>query len=54
MGAVYRATDTQLGRSVDVKISRSLFEARFQEARRPSTYESSPYLALHDDDYGPW
>ncbi|MGA7236649.1 MAG: protein kinase [Bryobacteraceae bacterium] len=49
MGSVYRATDTRLGRHVAIKISRNLFDARFQrEARAISSLNHPHICTLHD------
>jgi eukaryotic-like serine/threonine-protein kinase len=49
MGTVYRATDTRLGRSVAIKISRSLFDERSQrEARAISSLNHPHICTLHD------
>jgi serine/threonine protein kinase len=49
MGTVYRATDTRLGRPVAIKISRSLFDERFErEARAISSLNHPHICTLHD------
>jgi eukaryotic-like serine/threonine-protein kinase len=49
MGTVYRATDTRLGRTVAIKISRSLFDGRFErEARAISSLNHPNICTLHD------
>jgi Tol biopolymer transport system component/tRNA A-37 threonylcarbamoyl transferase component Bud32 len=49
MGSVYRATDTRLGRTVAIKISRNLFDERFErEARAISSLNHFHICTLHD------
>src|ERR1700722_11410698 len=49
MGTVYRATDTRLDRSVAIKVSRSLFDERFErEARAISSLNHPHICTLHD------
>jgi Tol biopolymer transport system component len=49
MGTVYRATDTRLGRPVAIKISKSLFDERFErEARAISSLNHPHICTLHD------
>ena len=49
MGTVYRATDTRLHRPVAIKISRSLFDERFErEARVISSLNHAHICTLHD------
>jgi eukaryotic-like serine/threonine-protein kinase len=49
MGTVYRATDTRLSRPVAIKISRSLFDERFErEARAISSLNHPHICTLHD------
>src|SRR5580698_8604192 len=49
MGTVYRATDTRLGRPVAIKISRSLFDERFErEARAISSLNHPHICTLYD------
>jgi eukaryotic-like serine/threonine-protein kinase len=49
MGTVYRAVDTRLDRPVAIKISRSLFDERFErEARAISSLNHPHICTLHD------
>ena len=49
MGTVYRATDTRLDRPVAIKISKSLFDERFErEARAISSLNHPHICTLHD------
>jgi hypothetical protein len=49
MGSVYRATDTRLHRPVAIKISRNLFDERFErEARTISSLNHPHICTLHD------
>jgi tetratricopeptide (TPR) repeat protein len=49
MGAVFRAVDTRLGRSVAIKITRDQFSARFErEARAISSLNHPNICTLHD------
>ena len=49
MGTVYRATDTRLDRPVAIKISRGLFDERFErEARAISSLNHPHICTLHD------
>ena len=49
MGTVYRATDTRLGRPVAIKISRSLFDGRFEREARAIASLNHPHICtLHD------
>ncbi len=49
MGTVYRATDTRLNRPVAIKISRGLFDERFErEARAISSLNHPHICTLHD------
>jgi predicted esterase/predicted Ser/Thr protein kinase len=49
MGTVYRATDTRLHRPVAIKISRSLFDDRFEREARAIAALNHPYICtLYD------
>jgi len=49
MGQVFRASDTRLGRSVDIKISTSEFSKRFEsEARTISALNHPNICSLYD------
>src|SRR5580704_10678783 len=49
MGTVYRATDTRLHRPVAIKISRSLFDERFEREGRAISSLNHPHICtLHD------
>jgi serine/threonine protein kinase len=49
MGLVYKATDTRLGRTVAIKVSRDEFSARFEREARAVAALNHPHICqLYD------